>query len=74
MAILGAIVAATTKPSDSMIPKLKNNHELNELLRGPQGPKGDPGPPGPRGESGVKQQLSPRPHKRHAITPTQGCR
>jgi len=54
-AMAGFIIVATTKPTNALIRTLKNNHELNELLRGPEGPKGDPGPPGPKGETSIQR-------------------
>lgn len=56
LAVAGAFAAYNARPAgDPLIQRLKNDRELNEMLRGPQGPKGDPGPPGPRGEPGTKQ-------------------
>src|SRR4029077_3947649 len=49
-AAIGTTAAITVKPpDDALIQALKKNHELNQMLRGPQGPKGDPGPVGPKG-------------------------
>jgi len=62
VACLGSYFAFTASPTNNLIQTLKTNHELNDLLRGPQGPKGDPGPPGPRREVTVKQ-LPPKPAK-----------
>lgn len=51
LAVVGTCSAFTSRNAgDQVIQTLKKNHELNEMLRGPQGPvgpKGDPGPPGP---------------------------
>ncbi len=71
MAVLGTVVAARN-PSDNLTQKLRDNRELNELLRGPQGPKGDPGPPGPRGESA--QPLPATAQKPHPIKSTTDCK
>lgn len=65
IAVVGAIVGAATRPADNnLIRTLRNDHELNELLRGPQGPKGDPGPRGPNGESGIKTSPLTEPHNK----------
>lgn len=51
-ALIGTWFAATLKnPSDDLIQRIRQDHELYEMLRGPQGPKGDPGPPGPEGKA-----------------------
>jgi len=60
LAVLGTCFAMTVKnPSEDLIQTLRKNHDLNELLRGPQGPKGDPGPPGSPGQELRKQLLNP---------------
>jgi hypothetical protein len=45
-AVVAAIAANKVGSSDELIDKLKANHDLNELLRGPQGPAGMAGPKG----------------------------
>jgi len=53
-AIGTAAAIAVRLPDDALIQTLKKNHELNEMLRGPQGPKGDAGPVGPKGDPGAR--------------------
>jgi hypothetical protein len=43
--LLGAGYGAAVSHEDTLIERLKKDHELQELLRGPQGP---PGPPATR--------------------------
>lgn len=52
--------AVSTKSESDLTETLKQNHELRELLRGPQGP---PGPSGPKGEPCSSQPLIPKPSK-----------
>lgn len=53
-AAIGTAAAIRAKPSDdALIEALKKDHELNEMLRGPQGVKGDQGPAGPKGDPGT---------------------
>lgn len=58
LALLGAYGAVTlSRHSDDLIERLKQNHELQELLRGPQGPQGA------KGDTGSNQpQLIPAKH------------
>lgn len=63
LALCGTYYALTASPSNNLIQTLKTNHELNEMLRGPQGPKGDAGPAGPKGEPAVKQPAPKPPNK-----------
>jgi hypothetical protein len=59
-AIGTAAAIAVRPPDDAVIQILKKNHELNEILRGPQGPKGDAGPVGPKGDPGARVPLASR--------------
>lgn len=50
IAALGTCFAIRTKKTEAdVVQTLRRNHDLSEMLRGPQGPQG---PPGPRGEPG----------------------
>jgi hypothetical protein len=44
IALLGAGYSATVSHKGVLIETIKNNRELQDLLRGPQGPPGTPGP------------------------------
>jgi hypothetical protein len=63
-ALVGTYFAWTAKnTTDDVIQKLREDHELNERLRGPQGPKGDTGPQGPKGDPGPRSPAAgPRQH------------
>jgi hypothetical protein len=56
LALLGGVYGIRVRPSDDLVETLKKNHELQEMLRGPQGqpgiagPRGEPGPVGPKGD------------------------
>jgi hypothetical protein len=64
-AAIGTVAAIGTKPSDdALIQFVKKNHELNEMLRGPQGPKGDPGPVGPKGDPASTTAPASAPNKK----------
>jgi hypothetical protein len=59
-AAVGTVAAIRAKPpDDALIEALRKDHELNEMLRGPQGIKGDQGPAGPKGDPGTGK-TSPR--------------
>jgi hypothetical protein len=62
LALFGTYYAIRAKPTNNVIQTLKTNHELNELLRGPQGPKGDRGPAGPAAMPAIKPPSS-QPHQ-----------
>ena len=47
--LLAVISAAQTNKGDELTDTLRKNHDLNELLRGPQGPQGIAGPKGDPG-------------------------
>jgi hypothetical protein len=49
-AILASIHYIVERPSDELVNRLKTDHALRELLRGPQG---QPGPAGPQGPPGL---------------------
>ncbi len=52
LALFGIVQAVTIKPTDELVHRLREDHELRELLRGPvghPGPRGEAGPPGPPG-------------------------
>lgn len=57
IALLGAGYGAAVSHEDTLIEKFKKDHEIQQLLRGPQGP---PGPPGPRGTPCVNPTSPPR--------------
>lgn len=59
LACLGSYFAFTASATNNLVQALKTNHELNDMLRGPQGPKGDPGPMGPKGEATKKLKSKP---------------
>jgi hypothetical protein len=64
-AAIGTVAAVGTKPpEDALIQSVKKNHELNEMLRGPQGPKGDPGPVGPKGDPASSIAPASAPNKK----------
>jgi hypothetical protein len=46
VALLGTWQTFHSPPQDSLLDRLKTDHDLRELLRGPQGPPGIPGPKG----------------------------
>jgi hypothetical protein len=57
VALLATAYAARQHPANDSIEVLRQNHELLDLVRGPQGPagpKGDPGPPCERPRSLAK--------------------
>lgn len=49
LAMLGAWHTITANPRDELVERLRQDHVLWELVRGPQGPKGDAGIQGPPG-------------------------
>ncbi len=49
-AIIGGYASTQVSPKDDLVDTIKKNHELTELLRGPQGEEGKVGP---RGEPGL---------------------
>jgi hypothetical protein len=52
----GTYFAWTAKnTSDDLLQRIREDHQVYELLRGPQGPKGDAGPQGPKGDPGPSQ-------------------
>ena len=52
--------SVTSNPADYLTEELKRNHELSELLRGPQGPQGPQGLRGPQGPKGDSQSNLPK--------------
>jgi hypothetical protein len=50
VALLGTWQALGSQPQDSLLERLRTDHALREMLRGPQGP---PGIPGPKGDPGM---------------------
>jgi len=60
-AAIGTVAAIRVKASeDNLIRALRKNHELNEMLRGPQGERGQQGPTGPKGDPGPGRVAPPR--------------
>jgi hypothetical protein len=49
LATLGTWHTITATPRDEIVERLRHDHALQELLRGPQGPQGNPGLQGPPG-------------------------
>lgn len=49
LAVLGMLVVVLQTPGETAAKAIKNDTEIQKLLRGPQGPSGPPGPPGPPG-------------------------
>jgi hypothetical protein len=56
LAALASIHHVVEPPSDELVNRLKTDHLLRELLRGPQG---QPGPAGPQGPPGLEGQPGP---------------
>jgi hypothetical protein len=67
--VLAAISAARINASDELVDKLKQSHDLNELLRGPQGPPGIAGPKGDPGSAAVTCATTAKPRKKHVEQP-----
>jgi hypothetical protein len=49
LAALGAVHLTASGERDNFVEHLRQDHKLQELLRGPQGPQGNPGIQGPPG-------------------------
>jgi hypothetical protein len=49
LAVLVSSYSVTASGDDAFVERLKTNHELQEILRGPQGTQGPPGPTGQPG-------------------------
>ena len=63
-AAIGTVAAIRAKPPDDpLIQALRKDHELNEMLRGPQGIKGDRGPAGAKGDPGTGKTSTRSPSK-----------
>jgi hypothetical protein len=71
--VLAAISAARINSSDDLVDKLKQSHDLNELLRGPQGPPGIEGPKG-KSESATVTCATAKPRKKHVEQPCNAAR
>ncbi|MCX6626469.1 MAG: collagen-like protein [Candidatus Solibacter sp.] len=52
LAALGTWHRLTSTPPDELLDRVRKEHVLQELLRGPQGPQGLRGPTGPAGPAG----------------------
>ncbi len=48
------VLAGGSSSDDKLLQTIKKNHDLQDLLRGPQGPVGSPGPIGERGVEGAQ--------------------
>lgn len=75
-ALLAVISTAKSGKSDELVDRLKQNHDLQQLLRGPQGPPGVAGPKGDSGVSGASRVpcTQPKQRKRRPRPPEQPCK
>jgi len=67
-----AAISAARVNGDELVDRLKKDHDLNELLRGPQGPRGIPGPkgdPGLPGNTHAPRAAASATGKRHNQSP-----
>jgi hypothetical protein len=59
LAVFGIVQAVTIEPPDELVQRLREDHELRELLRGPTGNPGPRGEAGPSGPPGMPCTTSP---------------